>query len=99
MATDIYFAGENVRVTVAEEPGHVAEAFTSADGRPFRLTVQGGRREVYVNPSTVAFWLVSDPRAEFEPPPEPPEESPQPTKERQPVTDIWGQPLRRKRRR
>jgi hypothetical protein len=99
MATDIYFGGENVRVTVDEEPGQVAEAFTSAEGLPFRLTAQGGRGDVYVNPSTVAFWHGSDPRHEFEPPPEPPEESTQPTKERQPVTDIWGQPLRQKRRR
>ena len=99
MATDIYFAGENVRVTVDEEPAQVAEAFTSAEGLPFRLTAQGGRGDAYVNPSTVAFWHVSDPRHEFEPRPGPPEESTQPTKERQPVTDIWGQPLRRKRRR
>jgi hypothetical protein len=99
MATDIYFVGENVCVTVGEEPGQVAEAFTSAEGLPFRLTAQGGRGDVYVNPSTVAFWLVSEPRDEFEPPPGPPEESPQTTKERQPVTDIWGQPLRRKLRR
>jgi hypothetical protein len=99
VATDIYFAGENVRVTVGEEPGQVAEAFASAGGFPFRLTAQGGRGDVYVNPSTVAFWLVSEARDEFEPPPGPPEESPQPTKERQPVTDIWGQPLGRKLRR
>jgi hypothetical protein len=98
MATDIYFAAENVRVTVDEEPGQVAEAFTSAGGLPFRLTAHGGRGDVYVNPSTVAFWLVSEPPQKLEPPPEQPEESPQPTKERQPVTDIWGQPLRRKRR-
>ena len=48
-ATDIYFAGENVRVTVDEEPGQVAEAFTSASGLPFRLTARGGRGDVYVN--------------------------------------------------
>ena len=99
MATDIYFAGENVRVTVDEEPGQVAEAFTAAEGLPFRLTTQGGRGDVYVNPSTVAFWLVSEPRDESEAPPGPPEELPQPKKERPPVTDIWGQPLRRKPRR
>ena len=99
MATDIYFAGENVRVTVDEEPGRVAEGFTSAQGLPFRLTAQGGRGDVYVNPPTVAFWLVSEPRHEFEPPPGPLAESPQPTKERQPVTDIWGGPLPRKPRR
>ncbi len=99
MATDIHFAGETVRVTVYEEPGQVAEAFRSAQGLPFRLTAEGGRGDVYVNPSRVAFWLVSEPRRELEPPPGRPEESPQPTKEQQPVTDIWGQPLRRKRRR
>jgi hypothetical protein len=99
MPTDIYFAGENVRVTVDEEPGQVAEAFSSAEGLPFRLTAHGGRGDVYVNPSTVAFWLVSGPPDEFEPRPRPPEELPQPTKERRPVTDIWGQPLRGKPRR
>ncbi len=97
MATDIYFAGESLRVTVAEEPGQVAEAFASAEGHPFRLTAQGDGGDVYVNPSTVAFWLVSDQRHDFEAPPRPPAQSPPPKKERQPVTDIWGQPLRRKR--
>jgi hypothetical protein len=96
--TDIFFAGENVHVTVDEDPGQVAEAFNSAGGLPFRLTVASGQR-VYVNPSTVAFWLVSEPRQELEPPAGPPEQSAQPTKGRDAVTDIWGQPLRRKRRR
>jgi hypothetical protein len=99
MPTDIYFAGENVRVSVDEEPAQVAEAFTSAHGLAFRLTAQGGQRDVYVNPATVAFWLVSEPRHEFEAPSGPPEEPTQPTKRRESVTDIWGQPLRRKRRR
>jgi hypothetical protein len=96
MGTDIYFAGHNARVQVNEEPGQVAEAFASARGLPFRLTTRGGYRDVYVNPSTVAFWLVSDSAHELAPPSEPPKESAQPTKRREPVTDIWGQPLRRK---
>ena len=99
MTTDIYFAGENLRVTVDEEPGQVAEAFASAQGLPFRLTAQGGRGDIYVNPSTVALWLVSEPRHELEPPPVPPEEPPQRTKKRRPATDIWGRPLPPKPRR
>jgi hypothetical protein len=99
MPTDIYFASENVRVTVDEEPGRVAEAFMSARGLPCRLSAPGGRRDVYVNPSTVAFWLVAELRQEFEPPPRSPEDSARPPKEKEPVTDIWGQPLRRNRRR
>ena len=99
MPTDIYFAGGNVRVKVDEEPRNVAEAFTSARGLPFRLTAQGGRGEVYVNPSTVAFWVVSEPLDDFAHPPEPPQEPAQPAEQRRPVTDIWGQPVRRKPRR
>ena len=99
MPTDIYFVGENVRIKVDEEPRNVAEAFTSARGLPFRLTAQGGRGEVYVNPATVAFWVVSEPPDEFADPPGPPQEPAQPTEQRKPVTDIWGQPLRRKPRR
>lgn len=95
MPTDIYFAGESVRVTVNEDPGQVAEAFTAAGGVPFRLTVPGGRGEVYINPAMVAFW--SDP--EVSPEPAPPQESPPATSRREEVTDIWGKPLRRKRRR
>lgn len=98
MPSEIYFAAENVRVEVDEDPGQIAEVFTSAHGLPFRLTATDGDREVYVNPSTVAFWLISAPRHEFVPPTEQPEESAQPTKRREPVTDIWGQPLRRKPR-
>jgi hypothetical protein len=89
--TDIYFAAENVRLSVDEDPSQVAEAFTSADGLPFRLTSQGRRDEVYINPATVAFWWASDSS------PEPANES-RPT-ERAAVTDIWGKPLRRKPRR
>lgn len=94
MPTDIYFAGENVRVKVDEDPGQVAEAFASAQGLPFRLTSQDRRGEVYVNPTTVAFW--SDP--ELGPAPEPPQESPKP-RTKGTVTDIWGNPLRKKPRR
>jgi hypothetical protein len=92
--TDIYFATENVRVSVEEAPSQVAAAFTSAGGLPFRLTVQGDQGEVYINPALVAFWSTG----ESSPKPEAPEDSPQ-TTQRQAVTDIWGNPLRRKRRR
>jgi hypothetical protein len=94
MPTDIYFAGENVRVQVDEDPSQVAEAFTSAGGLPFPLTKQGHRGTVYINPVVVAFWSA----AESSPEPEAPEDSPPPTSERQ-ATDIWGKPLRNKRRR
>lgn len=87
--TDIYFATENVRVAVDEDPSQVAEAFTSAHGLPFRLTGQGGRGEVYINPAMVAFWSASDVRPEREHSSEPVE----PTSERGTVTDIWGRPL------
>ena len=95
MPTDIYFAGENVRISVIEDPDQVAEAFSSAEGLPFRLTGQRSRGDVYVNPALVAFWSASDPSRE----PEHPPETPQPTNKRDAVTDIWGNPLRRKPRR
>ena len=98
MPTEICFAGENVRVTVDEEPGQVAEAFTSAHGLPFRLTARDGRGEVYVNPATVAFWFVSERPDKSEHPPEAPQEAAQHTKKREAVTNIWGQPVRRKPR-
>jgi hypothetical protein len=92
--TDIYFSGENVRVTVDEDPSQVAEAFTSAHGLPFRVTGQGRQGDVYINPLTVAFWSVAEPSPEPEP-----REEPEPTASRDTVTDIWGKPLRRKPRR
>lgn len=94
MPTEIYFAGENVRVTVDEEPAQVAEAFTSASGLPIRLTARGGDRDVYVNPSTVAFWLHSKPKPEVEPASALPAESPQSRRGREALTDVWGRPLR-----
>lgn len=90
MPTYIYFAGENVRVQVQEDPSQVAEAFAAARGLPFRLTDQDRQKAVYVNPLTVAFWSA----AELSPPPEAPQERAQPTKRRQVVTDIWGRPTR-----
>jgi hypothetical protein len=97
MPTDIYFAGENVRLKVDEEPGQVTQAFTSAHGLPLRLTAASGHRDVYVNPSMVAFWLVSESSHESA---VSPEESPQPTSGREIVTyDIWGRSVRRKPRR
>ena len=94
MPTDIYFAGENVRVNVAENPGQVAEAFASAHGLPFRLTGQGRGGEVYINPTTVAFWSASEPGPGREAQPDA-----EPMTEPEAVTDIWGQPLRRRPRR
>lgn len=91
--TDIYFAGESVRVRVAEDPDQVAEAFTSAGGLPFRLTGQSHDGAVYVNPAMVAFWSASDVDRASEV-----EEPPQPVSTRGAITDIWGQPLRRKPR-
>lgn len=96
MPTEIYFAGANVYIKVDEDPSQVAEAFTSAGGLPFRLTGQGHSGEVYINPAMVAFWSAS----ELNPEPEDPLDSPPPppTTSARPVTDIWGQPLRKKRR-
>jgi hypothetical protein len=88
--TDIYFAGGNVHLHVDEDPGQVAEAFGSANGLPLRLT--GGGGEVYVNPATVAFWSAADPRPEPDGPPQPPPPG------RGAVTDLWGNPIRKKPR-
>jgi hypothetical protein len=93
MPTYIYFAGAGVPVKVDEDPSHVAEAFASAGGLPFRLTSQDQHGEVYINPANVAFWSAS----ESMPEPEGPRESPPPPRERQAVTDIWGKPLGNKR--
>jgi hypothetical protein len=93
--TDIYFAGEDVRIRVDEDPGQVAEVFASARGLPFRLTGHDGQGDVYINPLTVAFWSA----AGQTPAPEAPQDSAQSRKKREAVTDVWGQPLRRKPRR
>lgn len=95
MPTDIYFAGDRVLVRVDDDPRQVAEAFASANGLPFRLESYGGRAEVYVNPATVAFWSASQPDADSEASPQPGQAQGQ----REAVTDIWGNPLRKKRRR
>jgi hypothetical protein len=95
MPTYIYFAGAGVYVKVDEDPSRVAEAFMSAGGLPFPLTGNDQGGEVYINPATVAFWSASESSSE----PEAPQDSPPPTKERQAVTDIWGNPIRKKRRR
>jgi hypothetical protein len=92
--TDIYFAAENVSVKVDEDPGQVAEAFGSARGLPFRLTINGGRDEVYINPATVALWVAS----ESGPQPQR-QELPESETKRETVTDIWGNPLRKRPRR
>lgn len=93
MPTYIYFAGAGVYVKVDEDPSHVAEAFMSAGGLPFRLTDQDHPGDVYINPATVAFWSASESPSE----PLAPQDPPPPTRGRQAVTDIWGQPLRKKR--
>jgi hypothetical protein len=93
--SDIYFGGGNLYATVEEDPGQVAEAFTAAGGVPFRLTRRGSQGDLYVNPAAVAFWSV----AEAPPDGEPSQDPAPPPKQREAVTDIWGQPLRRKPRR
>lgn len=93
MPTHIYFAGVGVHIEVHEDPGQVAEAFTAAGGLPVRLTGQDQRGEVYINPATVAFWSASESSSQPETRPDPPS----PPRERPAVTDIWGQPLRKKR--
>jgi hypothetical protein len=95
MPTDIYFAGEDVRVRVDEDPGQVAEVFAAARGLPFRLTGHDGQGDVFVNPLTVAFWSA----AAEGPGPEALRGSPESRKKREAVTDVWGQPLHRKPRR
>ena len=92
--TVIYFAAENLRLRVEEEPGQVAEAFASGQGLPIRLTARGNRDEVYVNPAMVAYWSASETGPESAVQQEPP-----PAIKQQAVTDIWGNPLRRKPRR
>lgn len=92
MATYVYFAGAGVYLQVDEDPSQVADAFTSAGGLPFRLTVKDQHGEVYINPAMVAFWSAS----ESSPEPVAPRDSP-PTREGRAVTDIWGKPLRKKR--
>jgi hypothetical protein len=92
MSTYIYFAGAGVRVKVDADPSHVAEAFAAADGLPFRLTGHDLGGDVYINPATVAFWSASESNPELAAP----EGSP-PKKEREAVTDLWGNPIRKKR--
>lgn len=82
-----------MRVTVEEDPGQVAGAFTSAGGLAVRLTARSPRGELYINPGTVAFWSDADQRPRAESSPEA-EADPMPG-----VTDIWGTPLHKKRRR
>jgi hypothetical protein len=73
MPTDIYFGTENVSIRIDEDPNQVFDAWTAAQGLPFRLSESPGRWEVYVNPAMVAFWRAWTPRQEFEtPPPHPP---------------------------
>jgi hypothetical protein len=72
MPTDIYFAPENMSVRVDEDPNQVFDAFTAAQGLPFRLSAFGGRGDVYVNPATVAFWRALVLPPEMKPPTNPP---------------------------
>ncbi len=92
MPTDIYFSGESVRIKVDEDPDRVAEALSSSEGLPVRLSA--GRGEVWVNPGAVAFWLASEPSPQPDP-----QESHEPATKRQTVTDMWGNPLRKRPRR
>lgn len=105
MPTDIYFAAGTVLIKVEEDPSEVAEAFASAAGLPFRLTDQSDQSEVYINPGAVAFWSDSavSPALEAQESPQPTaeqaQESPQPAAQRGGVTDLWGNPLGKKKRR
>ena len=97
MPTEIHFAGQ-IRITVEEDPGQVAEAFAGADGSPFLLTA-GTAGPVYVNPSLVAFWSAPESAPNQEDRRDPPPPEPPPPTGRKAVTDIWGEPLRKKPRR
>jgi hypothetical protein len=94
MATDIYFAGDEVPLRVDEDTSQIADAFASAQGLPIRLTRQD--QEVFINPGLVAaFMAASEEAAEAEPA----HESQRSLRHREAVTDIWGNPVRKKRRR
>lgn len=95
MPTDIYFAADRVAITVDEDPGRVAEVFAATDRGAVRLTREGGGGEVYINPETVAFWVLSETRPDAEPQ----EDSPEAPVRRDTVTDIWGNPISKRRRR
>lgn len=61
MPTTIYFAaphGDNpLLVRVQEDANVVFSAWTAAQGLPFELTSETGRRRsVWINPATVAYW-------------------------------------------
>lgn len=61
MATTIVFAAprgdQSLTVTVEEDVGDVFRACTRAGGLPFALTESGrSKREVWINPVTVAYW-------------------------------------------
>jgi hypothetical protein len=92
--TEIYFAADRVAITVDEDPGRVAEVFAATDRGAVRLTRQGGG-EVYINPETVAFWVPSEtgPDADRQ------EDSAETSVRRDTVTDIWGNPISKRRRR
>ena len=94
MPTDIYFVSAGVRITVDQDPSEVADAFTSAGGLPVRLTGEEQRDEVYVNPTTVAFWSTSESSSERAALQDPPPAA----TERQAVA-IGGKPIRKKRSR
>jgi hypothetical protein len=97
--TDIHFAAPNAVVQVAEDPAQVAEILAGASGLPCRLTAPGGEGDVYVNPGTVAFWTGAGTPQTAAEAQQPAQEPQRRKKHSEPVTDIWGQPLRRKPRR
>jgi hypothetical protein len=67
MDTLIKFAGGDgdgsVAVRVKDEPQQVFDALTAAGGMPFVLTHFKSDAPVYVNPSTVAFWMAAPDRS------------------------------------
>ena len=70
MPSDIHFASDDKPLRVNEEPSQVFDACNAAHGLPFRLTHAEGRAEVYVNPTTVTFWMgIERPEGPFPPPP------------------------------
>lgn len=108
MPTDIYFSGESLRLAVDEDPDQLAEAFSSSQGRPFRVTAKAGGGQVWVNPGAVAFWLASDairhPEAQesgdaSQESRDASQESRDAPNKRQDVTDLWGNPIRKRPRR
>jgi hypothetical protein len=61
VATSIIFAAGDgngaVGLLVAESPADIFQAITTASGLPFPLTRRKDDARVYVNPTTIAYWV------------------------------------------